>query len=191
MSASSTSWPPRLIVAAKVSLFSRPAVTIDDEGIDGQPGHALGSIDGKPDRLLGLSRSTIDAGLHAARFLVADADHLRLVRAAAQQLAFARAGFSLAIMQQTLLEPTSSTVTMPERRARRPSACRASSYPSSPASTWLRPCMRSLERGLAARRRLRRQLHDEAVGKPHVDGSDVARQQPGLAVQRRTARRCA
>ena len=62
---------------------------IDDEGIDGQPGHPLGSVDRKPYRLLGLVEIDDHAGLHAARFLVADADDLRLVGAAAQQLAFA------------------------------------------------------------------------------------------------------
>ena len=36
----------------------------------------------------------------------------------------------------------------------------------------------SLQRGLAARRRLRRQLHDQAICQAHVDGSDVARQKP-------------
>ena len=56
---------------------------------DGQPGHALGSVDGKTYRLLGLVEIDDHAGLHAARFLVADADDLRLVRAATQQLAFA------------------------------------------------------------------------------------------------------
>ena len=57
--------------------------------IDGQPGHALGGVDRKADRLLGLVQIDDHAGLDAARFLVADADDLRLVGAAAQQLAFA------------------------------------------------------------------------------------------------------
>ena len=77
MSASSTSWPPRLIVAEKVSLFSRPAETLTISEVDRQPGHALGRIDGQPDRLLGAVEVDDHAGLHAARLLVADADDLR------------------------------------------------------------------------------------------------------------------
>ena len=64
---------------------------VDDQRIDGEPGHALGRIDGEPDRLLGLVEIDDDAGLHAARLLVADADDLDLMGAAAQQLALARA----------------------------------------------------------------------------------------------------
>ncbi len=61
---------------------------IDDQRIDGQPGHALGRIDRQPDGVLGAVEIDDDAGLHALRLLVADADHLDLVGARAQDLAF-------------------------------------------------------------------------------------------------------
>ena len=58
---------------------------------DGDAGHALGRVDGKADRLLGGVEIGDDARLDAARALVADAEHLDRMGAAAQRLArFAR-----------------------------------------------------------------------------------------------------
>ena len=78
-------------MAEKISLRQPAGRQVDDQRIDGQPGHALGGVDGEPDRLLGAVEIDDDAGLHALRLLVADADDLDLVGAAAQELAFARA----------------------------------------------------------------------------------------------------
>ena len=104
------------MVAEKVSLCSRPAVTLTIRRIDRQPGHALGRIDGQPDRLLGPVEIDDDAGFDALRFLVADADHLEPGACGRAAAGRPRAASACATMQQTLLEPTSSTVTMPERR---------------------------------------------------------------------------
>ena len=94
-----------------------------------------------------LSRSTTTPDFTPRDFWWPMPMHLRLVRAAAQQLAFARAASACAIMQHTLLEPTSSTVTTPERRAG-PFFCAPSQLiPSSPASTWLHGFMRFVQRG--------------------------------------------
>ncbi len=99
------------------------------------------------------------AGLHAARVLVADADDLDLVGAAAQQTRRCRSrGFSRAMMQQTLLEPTSRTGDDAGRPSRGgpswvPSQLISASSPACPSSS---PCPR-LEQRLAALRRLCRQ----------------------------------
>ena len=54
---------------------------VDDERLDGDPGHALGRVDGEADRLLGGVEIGDDARLDAARALMADAEHLDRVGA--------------------------------------------------------------------------------------------------------------
>ena len=153
----------------RIGLALQPAGgDVDDQRIDGQPRHALGRVDRQPDRLLGAVEIDDDARLHAVRLLVADADHLDLVGAAAQESGWARAGLSWATTQQILLDPTSSTVTMPARRCGT-SRCPPSQLISCVSSFLLRLRL-LLERRLAAQRRLRRQLDDEPVGEPQVDG---------------------
>ena len=103
-------------MAEKVSLFRRPAVILTISEIDRQPGHALGRIDGQPDRMLGTVEIDDNAGFDALRFLVPDADDLDRGACGRAAIWLSSRGLSFAMMQQTLLEPTSSTVTMPERR---------------------------------------------------------------------------
>ena len=58
----------------------------DDQRFDRQPGHALGRVDREADRLLACVEVDDDAGLDAARPLVAEAEHLDVVGAARQHL---------------------------------------------------------------------------------------------------------
>lgn len=60
---------------------------VDDQALDGEAGHALGRIDGETDHTFGGIEIGDDAVLHAAGFLVADADDLDIVRAARKNLA--------------------------------------------------------------------------------------------------------
>ena len=76
MSASSTSWPPRLMVAEKVSLFSRPAVRLTISESTVSPAMRSAASTARRMRMLGTVEVDDDARLHALRFLVADADHL-------------------------------------------------------------------------------------------------------------------
>ena len=63
---------------------------IDDEAADGDLGHALGRVDGEPDRLLRLVEIDDDAGLDAARTGRREAEHFHRMHAAAERLAVAR-----------------------------------------------------------------------------------------------------
>ena len=87
ISASSASWPPRSTLAEKALALQPAGGDVDDQRVDRDPRHALGRVDGKPDGLLGRVEIDDDAGLDAARALVAEAEHLDAVRAAAQRLA--------------------------------------------------------------------------------------------------------
>ena len=176
MSAASTSWPPRSIVAEKISLFSRPAEMLTIRLSTVRPAMRSAASTASRTALLGLVQIDDDAGLDAARLLVADADHLDLVRAAAQDRLSSR-GFSRAIRQQILVEPTSSTVTIAgAARPDQDSDRRASSYAFPPASSWRLAQLD--QRRLAPQRRRGRQLYDQPILEPQVDRGDIARQQP-------------
>lgn len=72
--------------------FETASRNIHDEAIDGQASHALGRIYRKADRLLGRIKVDNDAGFHAARTLMADAQHFHAMGASWQQrAAFMRA----------------------------------------------------------------------------------------------------
>ena len=175
-------WPRRSRSSA-----GRPQ-TLTMSEFDGHPGHALGGVDGKPDRLLGPVEIDDDARFDAARFLVADADHLRP----------GGCGRAAAGRRSARLQPRDHAADLARadvehgddagaaRRADR--FCRrASSY------LRLRLCFGFalfLERGFAL------QLAASGVSwttrrsaRRMSTASDVARQQPVLAVERRRARR--
>ena len=83
MSASATSSPGKLD-ARRVGLAGEPAAgDVDDQRFDGDAGHALGGVDGEADRLLGGVEIGDDPRLDAARALMADAEHLDRMGAAA------------------------------------------------------------------------------------------------------------
>ena len=89
MSAASTSWPPRLIEAAKVSLFSRPAATLTIRESTVSP--AMRSAASTASRIAcsALSRSTTTPDFTPRDFWWPMPMTCDLMGAAAQQLAFA------------------------------------------------------------------------------------------------------
>ena len=74
--------------ARREGLALQPAAgEVDDQAADRDLGHALGRVDGEPDRALGFLEVDDDAGLDAARASGGEAEHLDRMRAAAQLLA--------------------------------------------------------------------------------------------------------
>ena len=77
--------------------------------------HALGRVDREADRLLGRVEIDDDAGLDAAR--AGEAKPSTSTAWVRRRSVSPSRGLSRAIRQQTLVEPTSSTLTVVERRA--------------------------------------------------------------------------
>ncbi len=185
---SSTGGRATLTAAWKGCGAQPPAGEVDDHRLDFDLGHPLGRIDGQPDRLLGGLEIDDRAALQAARALVADADDLRRVGAAAQRLAFS-AGCSCATRQTTLLVPTSSTDRIALLRGDSgsdgASGLGAKAHVSTPlAAVWLLALMRFG----AGRGGLFGQPDDDAVAHAQVDGEHVLVEELLLAIELDEAR---
>ena len=173
--------------AGRVGLAGEPAGgEVDDERIDRDPGAALGGVDREADRLLGGVEIDHDAGLDAARALVAEAEHLDACgcgRGSTRRPS--SSGTSRAIRQQILVEPTSSTETTEGRRGigRRDCSEGRKSFirPPYPFFRALSRCLRSSARGLRA---FLGQAEDQPARQAHVDRRDLAREDAVPVVER-------
>src|SRR5690606_29939960 len=71
------------IDARREGLARRPAAgDVDDERVDRHPRHPLGRVDREADRALRSVEIDDDPGLHAPRALMAEAEHLHVMRPA-------------------------------------------------------------------------------------------------------------
>ena len=102
------SWPPSSMSAENFLAAHAASAQIDDQRIHRHARHALARIHGKPDSLLGTIEFDHHAGLHAERLLWCPIPRMRTLMRAPGRCGLSSRGFSLAMIQQTLLEPTSS-----------------------------------------------------------------------------------
>ena len=175
---SPTTAPPTLTLAEKRLALQPAAGEIDDEAADRDLGHALGRVDGEPDRALGLFEVDDDAGLDAARAGGGEAEHLDRMRAAAQRLAVARlqprdqaADLGRADVEHADGHRAPRAERLDARHAGRGVAVSAPSRPR----LALLGC--AAFGGHVLERTALGQTHRHAVGKAEVDDDDIARQQ--------------
>ena len=158
MSPSRTDGPATSTDAVKRSLASRPAEIETSDRFELHRRPSLGEVDRLADRLLGLVEVDHAAGLHAARFGMAEADAPRCAWLRRRSTSSCGGcGLSRAIRQTILLVPTSSAATSAARlRRHRLHLGRDAELQEAHASPPLRFAFLSFSASCARRRRPRR-----------------------------------